>query len=226
MNADSSYLKAVIFDLDGTLINSAPDVRLALNHTLAIYGQSGIGQDEIYTLIGSGIKSLMTKAFKKKKITLTNEEIDNAILHYLNYYQAHPVVETKLYPDVITILQQLKQDGFQLGLCTNKPAIMTKIVLQQLNLDYFFRVVISGDEVVYPKPHPDHLHEVLRKMNIFNLSAVMVGDSVLDKVIAKKAGIPFIGVRYGYEHDRLDADIMINHFCELPMALNSLLLSK
>ena len=89
------HFKSIIFDLDGTLINTAPDVRRALNHMLATYGQPEITSEEIYSYIGNGARAMIEKAFANSNICLQNDEIDKALLCYLDYYQAHPVVENK-----------------------------------------------------------------------------------------------------------------------------------
>lgn len=219
MTTNIPLLKSIIFDLDGTLINSIPDVRLALNHTLTIYGQPEIEHDEIVKLIGDGIHPLITKAFAKTNVVLKTAEINKAISHYLDYYKSNPVVATNIYPDVVNTLQQFKENGLELGICTNKPSIMTKIILEKLNLKHFFTAIISGDEMSHAKPHPDHIQEILRQMNVINLPSVMVGDSIIDKLSAENANIPFIGVSYGYGGNQLNSDMMINHFSELPAAL-------
>src|ERR1700727_1199487 len=100
-----SSINSVIFDLDGTLIDTIPDVRLALNHMLTVYGKEPIQANDIYELIGSGAKSMLTKAFAKSNFILSDDEMTNAIACYLNYYKANPVVETKIYAGVVAGLQ-------------------------------------------------------------------------------------------------------------------------
>lgn len=211
--------QCVIFDLDGTLINTAPDVRLALNHTLLNYGQCEMTTSEIYALLGGGVRMLIEKAFAKNNLSISAEEIEKAIACYLEYYKANPVVETKIYPGVIEVLNTLKSAGIRLGICTNKPSVMTSLVLNKLEMDHFFAAVLAGDEVRKPKPDGDHIHELLKKMGTADCLTAMVGDSEIDKASAENAGIPFIGVRYGYDPDQLNHTHMINHFGELPAAL-------
>lgn len=218
----NTHLHCVIFDLDGTLINTAPDVRLALNHMLASYGQPELTTPDIYALLGGGARKMIETAFLKSNVTLQADEIDKAIRCYLEFYKSNPVVETTIYPGVLDVLTSLKNAGIALGICTNKPSVMTKIVLKKLAMDHFFAAVLAGDEVAKPKPDGAHIHDVLKKIGIVDCQAVMVGDSEVDKASAEQAGIPFIGVRYGYDLGQLSHSHMIDHFGELPAILSTI----
>lgn len=209
---------SIIFDLDGTLIDTAPDVRLALNHTLESYGLPPIKMDEIYNIIGHGAMPLLKRAFARHGVVLADEEAEKAVCTYLNYYQAYPVVETLIYPKVREVLQAFKDSDIKMGICTNKPSVMAHLVLEKLDLKHFFKAIVAGDEITHAKPHPHHIHAVLRKMNVEDLKTVMVGDSEIDRKSAEQAGIPFIGVSYGYDLDA-GKGLTIGHFSELQAAL-------
>lgn len=214
--------QCIIFDLDGTLVNTVPDVRLALNHTLLNYGQCEMRTEEICALLGGGVRMLIQKAFAQHQVELDEVALKEAISCYLAYYQENPIVETQVYPGVFDVLKILRDEGIKLGICTNKPSMITRIVLHKLNLDHYFSAVLAGDEVQKPKPHGDHIHAVIRKLENSSRSAVMVGDSVIDKLSAQDAGIPFIGVRYGYDAEQFQHTHMINCFSELPTALEKI----
>lgn len=222
MKSKAFAFTSVIFDLDGTLINTAPDVRLALNHMLSVYGQPEIAPDDIYPLIGGGARNLIQKAFENNQIELPEAKINQALACYLNFYKAHPVVETTIYPGVVEVLQELKNAGMKLGICTNKPGVMTGIVLEKLNLKQFFAAVVAGDEVAQSKPHELHIQEVLKLLQVSPLLSVMVGDSEIDKMSARNAGIPFVGVSYGYDAHAFSGDNIIHTFSELPFALQQI----
>lgn len=213
-------IKAIIFDLDGTLINTAPDVRLAINKTLALYGLPSLSLTEVYPLMGKGASVMLERAFFKNGINLTSAEITKSVNQYLNFYQENPVVDTEIYHGVLEILEKLKKNKISLGICTNKPAIMTDLVLDRLHLTNFFDVVVAGENVQYPKPDGRHILDVLKNMRMLHSQAVMVGDSEIDKLAADDAGVSFIGVSYGYDPHQLKADIIINSFLDLPAALN------
>ena len=222
MKAVTDKFNAILFDLDGTLINTIPDVRLALNHTLELFGEEGIAADEIYNLVGKGARHMLEKAFALKKRKMGASEIDMALTGYLDYYMAHPVVATEVYPDVMSVLKELEKAGFNLGICTNKPGVITRIVLDKLNLTGLFSAIICGDEVDQPKPHAQHVFDVITQMHASKSHAIFVGDSEIDRKSAKNANLPFIGVSYGYDLDKNAQGILINHFNELPAAINTI----
>jgi phosphoglycolate phosphatase len=214
--------RTLIFDLDGTLINSAPDVRHAVNHTLQRYGHSPIAEQDIYELLGYGARVLLAKAFAKHHVTLSADEMEESLSAYYDYYKKHPVVATEIYSGVIDVLTLLKNAGFALGICTNKPGIMTRLVLEKLNMMHFFNAVVAGDEMAQPKPHAAHIKRVLELMGLPSAQAVMIGDSEVDKQAAQNADIPFIGVSYGYDTQAFTSELMINHFSELPQTLTQI----
>lgn len=215
-------IQSVIFDLDGTLVNTAPDVRIALNKALKEYTNEEITIDGIYDLIGHGPRFLIEKAFSTVNYKYAKRDVDNAIESYLQHYKAHPVVETQVYSNVEKVLSLLKNSGIRLAICTNKPSVMTQLVLNVLELRDFFEVVLSGDDVMHSKPHQKHILDVLDAMGLGNKDSVMVGDSSVDCLAAKNANVPFIGVDYGYSHEPLESAYIISDMGELPEKINTL----
>jgi phosphoglycolate phosphatase len=226
MTLTTEKFNAIIFDLDGTLINTVPDVRLALNHTLATFGATTIAAGEIYELIGKGATHMLNKAFALKNKKMTANEIEMALTCYLDFYMANPVAATEIYPDVVVTLTDLKNAGFNLGVCTNKPGVITRLVLDKLNLSDLFSAVICGNEIAQSKPHAQHVFDTITKMNAASERAVFVGDSEVDRLSAANANLPFIGVSYGYDLDKTAAGVLINHFNELPNAITHLATRK
>ena len=211
--------ETVIFDLDGTLVNSLPDVRLALNKMLASYSNKQVPANVMNSLIGQGARVMIEKAFAYVDVTVTTEVLDNAIQVYLSFYREKPVVETYIYPHVDIVLNQLVGANYRLAICTNKPSIMTNLVLTNLGLAHYFEEISAGDQVQLPKPHGDHLMGILQKMNISPQAALMVGDSEVDQMAAENAKIDFVGVSYGYSPEKMASCKMISHFGQLPMCL-------
>jgi phosphoglycolate phosphatase len=220
------HLRSIIFDLDGTLVNTVPDVLLSLNYTLATFGRPTIDESEITGLIGNGARFLMENAFTKSHIPYTHFDIDAALACYLKYYTQNPVVATRIYPNVIEVLQEFYDSGLTLSICTNKPGVITRVLLHELKLEHFFSIVLCGDEVSYPKPNAQHILDVINRTNGKLAEAVLIGDSLVDKICAENAGIPFVGVSYGYDLDESANCILIDNFNELPEALHKLTLEE
>lgn len=206
-------INTVIFDLDGTLINSIEDVTYALNQMLDKYHLEAVSAHETLHFIGNGARTLIDKVFAAKGLHLTNKQANSAVEIYLENYKLKPVKKTKLFPGVIETLTTLKRHQVHMGICTNKPAQITHLILKKLKIHSFFSAVVAGDESKSPKPDQEHLHEVLKKLKVKNIQAVMVGDSEIDMACADQAGVPFIGVTYGY--GKLNTKYLMHHFSEL-----------
>lgn len=216
---------SVVFDLDGTLIDSIPDVVGALNRLLIEEGRRGISLDEGRAMVGDGAGPMVERAYAVTGDAVIATEFDGLIARYLEFYRRYPAVETIIYPGVEPALQQLTDKKIPLGVCTNKPHGMSELVVQELGLAKYFPVLIGGDALEMRKPDPGHLFAVLDRMGCDPVGAVYVGDSPIDSATARAAGIPFIGVSYGYSHgpaSALDVDILIDSFFEFPAALERL----
>lgn len=213
-NALGNKLKAIVFDLDGTLVDTAPDVRLALNKALTLYCDRQVSQDEIYKLVGYGARYMIESALKMANVYLTDLEMQEIIDYYLQCYKQNPVVETLIYPNVVEVLKEFKKNNLKLAICTNKPSVMTRLVLEKLNLSHFFAVIRSGDEAKNAKPHPDHLSYILHELGCEHDEIIMVGDSEVDKATAENLNVAFIGVSYGYSSE-LKSDMMIANIKDL-----------
>jgi len=218
-------LPAVIFDLDGTLIDSAPDLLDSLNHVLAALSRRKVDLDEVHSMMGHGAVKLLERG-----LILTGGEPEGPegpdhealVKRFLDYYEAHITDRTRLYPGVVDTLTALAAEGRMLAICTNKMQRFTEKILNQLNLTGFFQAVIGGGITGTAKPDPGHLKAVLDVLGCGAENAVMVGDSRNDSDAAKGLGMAAILVTFGYSHEpveTLGADRLINHFSELPAAL-------
>lgn len=216
---------AVVFDLDGTLIDSLPDVIAALNRLLAEEGRRPVTIYEGRHMIGEGAAPLVSRALAVTGTQSTDEDLAALVERYLVHYRAVPVELTTVYPGVVEVLDGLRDANVAMGVCTNKPDGMSRIVLASLGLDAHFASVIGGDVLPVKKPDAGHVFAVLEEMDAAAGGAVFVGDSPTDMATARNAGLASIAVSYGYSGvpaAELDADVLIDRFSALPDALVAL----
>lgn len=217
---------AVIFDLDGTLVDTLPDLHVALNRVLKEEGLQTLAPAETRLMIGGGARNLIDLAFEKRQVANDMAKVDAGFNRFLNYYGAAPTVHSRPYPGVLEALVALSNGGTALGVCTNKPQDMTNQVLEGLQLAHFFGdAVIGGDTLPIHKPDAGHLLAVVEKTGRTAEKTFMVGDSETDVGAARNAGIPVIVVDFGYTAltpEELKADLIISHFDDLLPALETL----
>jgi phosphoglycolate phosphatase len=222
MTASPPPFQALIFDLDGTLIDSLPDVRASVNCVLTASGRRELTIPETKDFVGWGGRVLVEKALALTGEEGTIEEIDRTLKEFLVYYAAHRSDHTEVFPGVPDILEEFKSNGIKMGICTNKPTATTSTVLEALGLDGFFQVISCGDAVPHSKPDGRHVSLVAEQMGATCETAVMIGDSENDILAAIDAGVRSVAVSFGYTHlpvDELGADAVIDRFEDLPEAL-------
>ncbi|HRY26615.1 MAG: phosphoglycolate phosphatase [Geminicoccaceae bacterium] len=218
-------LSAVVFDLDGTLVDTLPDLHAAVR---ALLGESGLDTPaaaEVRTMIGDGARRLVERALAWAKAPVDEAGLDTAYRRFLEIYGAAPCEASGLYAHVETTLGALAAQGLQLGVCTNKPQAPSEAILETLGVSRFFAAVVGGDAVPRRKPDPAHLLDVLDRLGAKPAAAVMVGDSHNDVAAARAAGVRCILVDYGYTAvpaRDLGADRVIGGFAELEAALAGL----
>lgn len=188
---------AVIFDLDGTLINSAPDIAAAVNRYLVENDWPAQDIDFIEQFIGHGPRRLLVDVFSQIGHPTDDAAVRAAHLAYLSNYNDAPAERTKFYPNVKEDLAALRKVGLRLGVCTNKPHELTQKVLGALGIGDLFEVAIGADAVPACKPDPGHLLEVLRRMSLEPADILYVGDTVVDQNTARAAGADFCCVPWG-----------------------------
>lgn len=218
-------LTTLIFDLDGTLIDSAPDLRTACNKLLQRENRREITLAETKKFVGNGAAKLVARAFAATGEPVEESELVALTQDFLAFYDGHEADETQTYPSVMETLQKLKEQGYRMALCTNKPQQPTQNLVKQLGLESFFEVIIGGDQVGKKKPDPEMLLSTLKHMGLSPDQAVMIGDSPNDIGAADNADIPSIAVSYGYRRvsvEELGADRIIDHMAQLPDALEAM----
>ena len=206
----------VIFDLDGTLIDSAPDICAIMNAILSDLGKAPLALGQVRGFIGEGAAVLVRRVMQARGIEDAGSAHGDLLAQFVNRYQTMPVASA-FYPGVGLVLQQLKGAGYRLGLCTNKPEGPTRAVLQQSGLDRQLDVMIAGGMINSRKPEPDMLLHVLAELN--GGPALYVGDSETDAETARRAGIPFALFTGGYRKapvEDIHHDWLFDHFEELP----------
>jgi phosphoglycolate phosphatase len=222
---DPAKRRAIVFDLDGTLVDSAPDIQDAINAVLGEEKRAEVGLSRVIGMIGDGAEQLVAQAFAESGARPEGAALRHLLSRFLARYEAYPARLSKPFPGVVTELDRLRRDGYRLGVCTNKPDRLTEVVLRTLDLAIYFHAVVGPDAVERRKPDPAHMHATLRALGVGPDMAVMVGDGLNDVRIAQAAGMPCVCVTFGYAHQppaTLGADVLIDHFSELPAALASL----
>lgn len=217
-------LKAVIFDLDGTLVDSAPDLASALNHLLASERRRALALEEVIGMIGDGARVLVERAFAATGAPAS--DLDRLTPLFLALYEGHTADQTLAFPGVVETLQLLASADLRLAVCSNKPEGASRELLAALDLARYFDAVIGGDSLPgVRKPDPRMLMAALELLGADPQNAAMVGDNQNDVAAARAAGVPVIVRAGGYTRvpaHALGADLVIDEFRELPAALAQL----
>ncbi len=217
----------VVFDLDGTLIDSAPDLHVALNTALRGDGRRPLTLIEVESIVGDGATVLVRRALTLTGATVAEDDGVVALTtRFLAIYEQQGADLTRAYAGVPETLAKLAAEGFALGVCTNKPERLSRQILQQLDLIRYFQAVIGGDSLNgIRKPDPRHLLAAVEALGGKPERTVMVGDSVNDVAAARALGVPVIVRAGGYGQvpaQSLGADAVVQAFAELPEAIAGL----
>ncbi|MFI4948519.1 MAG: phosphoglycolate phosphatase [Alphaproteobacteria bacterium] len=213
----------LVFDLDGTLVDSVPDLTNALNKVLRERGYAPLAQTEVAPMVGDGVPTLVARAFAARGGDAA--EAAAALPRYNQIYEKNATVLTRPYPGVRETLEDLRGLGYRTALCTNKPQQATIAVLDGLDLAALFDGIAGGDRYAVRKPNPGHLLGLIGELGGSAGRAVMIGDSENDAAVAHAASVPLVIMRYGYARaapETLGAAAVLDHFAELPPTLERL----
>lgn len=190
--------RAVVLDLDGTLVDTAPDLAQATNHVLGRHGRRAVSLDEIRSAVGQGARKMLLKGFAETGKALTEAEVEPLFADFLAFYRAHIADLSRPFPGAVAFLDQCTGAGIKLAVCTNKLETLTKQILSELDLARYFSAVIGSDTIGIAKPDAAPYREAVRRAGAAPRSSVMIGDSAADILMARAAGAPVIAVSFGY----------------------------
>jgi phosphoglycolate phosphatase len=216
----------IAFDLDGTLVDTAPDLLRALDFALEKEGLNPPEDHEARNFIGAGARAMIERALAHTRVQFSKEKVDGMFRQFLLHYEDHIADHSRPFPGVEQALAQLAEEGALLAVCTNKHAKYAEKLLQALKLADRFAYIAGGDSFEFKKPDPRHLTEAIERAGGSSERAVLVGDSETDVITAKAAEIPVIAVSFGYTDippAALGADRLIHKYEDLPAAVMDLL---
>ena len=221
----ASRFDTVIYDLDGTLIDSAKDMQVAVSRVLADHGLPPVTEDDVRIFMGQGSKVTMNKAFTKYGKTLDDEALSAVTREFVRYYEADPVGHTTAFAGVPEVVGRFDKIGLKQGVCTNKFERPSRMILEHLKLMPPIAALAGADTFPVRKPDPRHILMLVERMGRTPEKAVMVGDSIHDVEAAHAAGLPAVLVSWGYTArpaSELGAEAVIERFDALPQALERL----
>jgi phosphoglycolate phosphatase len=209
----------VVFDLDGTLADTAPDLTAALNHALGQLGRPPVPAEDVRHMVGHGARALLNKGLA------ATGEVSEALVErgfpiFLDYYEAHIADATRPFEGLDAALDELAARGVKLGICTNKLESLSRELISALGWEGRFAALVGGDTLPVRKPDPSPLFETIARCG--GGRAAFVGDSITDTDTARNAGLPCVAVTFGFSdrpHDQLGASVLIDHFDALLPAL-------
>ncbi|MGI9465281.1 MAG: HAD-IA family hydrolase [Aestuariivirgaceae bacterium] len=211
-------VSTVVFDLDGTLVDTAPDLMHATNAVLAAHGRRAVSLDEIRQMVGQGARKLIDRGFILTGEPISGERLDPLYDEFVEYYAANIAVESKPYPGVVDLLNACAASGVKMAVCTNKLESLSVNLIDELNLAHFFGAIIGPDTVGIAKPDVAPYRAAVERAGGRLASSLMIGDSETDIRTAKAAGVPSIGVSFGYTDRHVSyfgPDHVIDHFDEV-----------
>jgi len=217
-NVAKPDVAAIVWDLDGTLVDSAADIAASLNRLLAEQDLAALGGDRIRSMIGQGVATLIRRGLAAHQVTPGDGRLDELVQRFLVIYSEVATESTRLFPGAREALRTLSAAGLRQAICTNKPEAITRQILAGLDIAEYFDVVIGGDTLPRNKPDPLPLRTALEGLGVLPEQALMVGDSAIDVVMAHAAGVNVAFVTFGYGPEPPDthrADYRIDALSDL-----------
>jgi phosphoglycolate phosphatase len=216
----------IAFDLDGTLVDTAPDLVGALNVILAEEGVRPLAMENARDLIGHGARRLIERGFQAAGEPLETGRMDGLFDRFIVRYRAHIADESRPFPGCVAALTALRADGARLAVCTNKPTGLSNALLDALDMSRLFDAVMGIDSAPAAKPDPRHLEAAVLAAGGRPDRALMVGDAATDAGAARALRVPLVLVSFGYTETpaaQLAPDVLIDHYDQLPAAARRLL---
>ncbi|MEJ0059024.1 MAG: phosphoglycolate phosphatase [Terricaulis sp.] len=208
----------IVFDLDGTLVDTAPDLVRALNETLDLEGLPRMTLETVRRMVGRGSRVLIERAAGLAGVQFSAERLDQLTKAFIDFYKADIASQSAAFPGAAAALDSLAAAGAKLSVCTNKRTDLSQQLLEALGLAQRFSAIVGADAVPHCKPHPDHYRAAVERAGGIVRRSLMVGDTAADVAAAKSAGAPVALVRFGYaeeEVEKLGADAVLDRFSDL-----------
>src|SRR5476651_1369783 len=221
--------RIVVFDLDGTLVDTAPDLIGALNFILDREGLPPVPLHAARNMIGAGARKLIERGLELEGRAMGAEDVTRLTGDFIDYYAAHIAVASRPFEGLEGALDDLHAQGFRFAVCTNKLEWLSKLLLDRLGLSSRFSAICGADTFGVAKPDPAILRQTIARAGGELSSAIMVGDAGPDIGVARRAGVPVIGVEFGYTEvpmADLKPDRLISHMSELPAAVEALMFQR
>ena len=215
----------VVFDLDGTLVDTAPDLAAALNFVLQREGLPALSLPTARSMIGAGVRRMIERGLEHEDRAATPDDVTRMMGDFIDYYTAHIADTSRPFEGLVEALDELSARGYRLAVCTNKLEGLSKLLLDQLGLSSRFSAICGGDTFGVSKPDPAILQQTVARGGGDLKTTIMVGDAGPDVGVARRAGIPVIGVTFGYTDvpiAELKPDRIISHMRELPETVAAL----
>lgn len=215
----------IVFDLDGTLVDTAPDLVGALNYVLQREGLPLVPMASARSMIGAGARKLIERGLELDDRAMTSADIDRLTGDFIAYYTDHIADASRPFESLYDSLDQLSVAGFRFAVCTNKLEGLSRLLLEKLDMTSRFDAICGADTFGVAKPDPAMLRQTIARAGGEVSSSIMVGDSGPDIGVARRAGVPVIGVTFGYTDipiADLKPDRLVSHMRELPAAVASL----
>jgi phosphoglycolate phosphatase len=219
----------VVFDLDGTLVDTAPDLINALNFVLGREGLPAVPLKSARNMIGAGARKLLERGLEVDGRHVGPGDLDRLTHDFIDHYAAHIADESRAFDGLEDALDNLTARGCRLAVCTNKLEWLSRLLLDELGLSSRFSAICGADTFGVSKPHPAILQQTVARAGGRLASTVMVGDAGTDVGVARRANVPVVGVDFGYTDvpmADLNPDRLISHFRDLPAAVESLLTER
>jgi phosphoglycolate phosphatase len=217
--------RILVFDLDGTLVDTAPDLMHATNHVLATLKRRPITMDEVRSFVGHGAKALIKRGCEATGDPVDPRAIETLYQEFIIYYASNIAVSSRPFPGLVNFLNHCAAEGVRLAVCTNKLESLSIRLLDALGLSHHFGAVVGPDTIGIAKPDPGPFHEAVKRLGVANPRAIMIGDSETDILTARAAGVPVVAVPFGYTPKPVQEyrpDILVTHYDDMWKAVEFL----
>ena len=219
-------MAVLLFDLDGTLADTNPDLHAAMNHILGQHGLAPLPQDKVRHLIGGGAAMILQRGFSEHGVTLSDADMAAATEEFVLWYDQNIDHGTRICDNLMPILERARGQNIKMGVVTNKREGLAAKLLFRLNLQGYFDVLVGGDTLATRKPEPEMVHTAITRLGGTPHNTVLLGDSEADTGAARAAGVKCVCVSFGYRRiplEELGADAIIDDYADLPDTLDHLL---